>query len=159
MTLSSLSNFITTWLGLMKAWAACNSLDWVTWFPLHVRFVYIVYWESQTPQVVYIHVSTLWRPRWNVHWNWLSFDWFVTLLHYLFLNKKYWGFGQTRTTNILSPDRVVVRHVFTPRTTATAPSGLRIAQMSGQFSWTVRSTPRQRAAVLTHEKSRGLRGN
>ena len=33
--------------------------------------------------------------------------------------------------------------------------GLRIAQMSGQFSWTVRSTPRQRVVVRAHEKSRG----
>ena len=42
MTQSSLSNFITTRLGRMKA---CNSVDWVTCFPLHF-----------TLQVVYIHV-------------------------------------------------------------------------------------------------------
>ena len=45
MTLSRLSYFITTRLGRMKAWVACNSLDWVTCFPLHF-----------TLQVVYIHV-------------------------------------------------------------------------------------------------------
>ena len=47
--------------------------------------------------------------------------------------------------------------LFSPQTTATAPSGLRIAQMRGQFSWprTVRSTPRQIVAVGAHEKSRG----
>jgi len=69
---------ITTRLGRMKAWAACNSLDWVTCYPLHFTLAYIVYQESRT----------LWRPQWNVHWNWQSFDWFVTLLHYLFFNKK-----------------------------------------------------------------------
>ena len=36
--------------------------------------------------------------------------------------------------------------------------GLRIAQMSGQFSWTVRSTPRQRVVVRAHGKSRGWGG-
>ena len=56
MTLSSLSNFIPTRLGCMKAWAACNSLDWVTCYPLHFTFVYIVYRESRTRQVVYKHV-------------------------------------------------------------------------------------------------------
>ena len=55
--LSSLSNFITTRLGRMKAWAACNSLDWVTCFPLHFTLAYIVYRESQTRQVVNIHVQ------------------------------------------------------------------------------------------------------
>ena len=34
-----------------------------------------------------------------------------------------------------------------PPTTATAPRGLRIAEMSGQFSWS------RRVAVCTHEKS------
>ena len=53
MTLSSLSNFITTRLGRMKAY---NSLDWVTCYPLHFTLAYIVYRESQTHQVVYIHV-------------------------------------------------------------------------------------------------------
>jgi len=41
--------------GRMKAWAACNSLDWVTCFPLHFTLAYIVYQESRTRQVVYIH--------------------------------------------------------------------------------------------------------
>ena len=49
-------NFITTRLGRMKAWAACNLLDWVTCYPLHFKRAYIVYRESQTRQVVYIHV-------------------------------------------------------------------------------------------------------
>ena len=40
----------------MKAWAACNSLDWVTCYPLHFTFAYIVYRESRTRQVVYKHV-------------------------------------------------------------------------------------------------------
>ena len=49
------------------------------------------------------YTCTLWRSQWNVHWNQQSFDWFVTLLHYLFSNKEDWGFDcQTRTTNILS---------------------------------------------------------
>jgi len=39
----------------MKAWAACNSLDWVTCFPLHFTLAYNVYRESRTRQVVYIH--------------------------------------------------------------------------------------------------------
>ena len=56
MTLSSLSNFITTRLGRMNACATCNSLDWVTYFPLHFTLAYIVYRESRTHQVVYIHV-------------------------------------------------------------------------------------------------------
>ena len=56
MTPSSLSNLITTHLGRMKAWAACNSLDWVTCYPLHFTLAYIVYRESRTCQVVYIHV-------------------------------------------------------------------------------------------------------
>ena len=56
MTLSSLSNFITTRLGRMKAWAAYNSLDWVTCYLLHFTFAYIVYRESRTRQVVCVHV-------------------------------------------------------------------------------------------------------
>ena len=43
-------------MGRMKAWVACNSLDWVTCYPLHFTLVYIVYWESRIRQVVYIHV-------------------------------------------------------------------------------------------------------
>jgi len=35
----------------------------------------------------------------------------------------------TRTTNILSQDRAAIRRVFPPRTSATAPDGLRITQM------------------------------
>jgi len=87
MTLSSLSNFIPTRLGCMKAWAACNSLDWVTCYPLHFTLVYIVYRESRTRQVVYIHVQ-YGRPQWNVHWNRQSLDWLVTLLHYFFLENR-----------------------------------------------------------------------
>ena len=56
MTLSSFSNFIPTRLGRMKTWAACNSLNWVTCLPLHFTLAYIVYRESRTRQVVYIHV-------------------------------------------------------------------------------------------------------
>ena len=56
MTLSCLSKFITTRLSRMKAWAACNSLDWVTCYPLHFTLAYTVYRESRTRQVVYIHV-------------------------------------------------------------------------------------------------------
>ena len=56
MTLNCLSKFITTRLSRMKAWAACNSLDWVTCYPLHFTLAYIVYRESRTRQVVYIHV-------------------------------------------------------------------------------------------------------
>ena len=56
MTLSSLSNFITTRLGRMKAWAAYNSLDWVTCYLLHFTVAYIVYRESRTRQVVCVHV-------------------------------------------------------------------------------------------------------
>jgi len=41
----------------MKAGAACNSLDWVTCFPLHFTLAYIVYLESWTRKVVYIHVN------------------------------------------------------------------------------------------------------
>ena len=49
------------------------------------------------------------------------------------------NFGcQTRTTDILPLKRAAVRHVFTPRTTATAIRVLKIAQMSGQFSWSLR---------------------
>mgnify|MGYP007091759246 CR=1 FL=1 len=39
--LSSLSNFITTHLGHMKAWATCNSLDWVILSTSHLRTLYI----------------------------------------------------------------------------------------------------------------------
>ena len=48
--------FITTRMGRMKAWVACNSLDWVTCLPLHFTLPYIVYLESRTRQVVNIHV-------------------------------------------------------------------------------------------------------
>ena len=112
MTLSSLSNFITTRLGRMKAWAACDSLDWVTCLPLHFTLAYIVYRESRTHKVVYIH------------------------LHYGISDEMYIGidnrFGyQTRSTNILSPERAAVHRVF-PRDST---RGLGIAQMSEQFSW------------------------
>ena len=83
---SGLSNFITIRLGRMKTWAVRNSLDWVTCYPLHFTLVYIVYRESQTRQVVYIHVH--YGVHWNVHWYRQPFDWFVTLLHDLFSNKK-----------------------------------------------------------------------
>ena len=63
MTLSSLSNFITTSLGHMKAWATCNSLDWVTCFPLHFTLAYIVYIWRTTDRSSYLHTCTLWRPR------------------------------------------------------------------------------------------------
>ena len=49
-------HFVTTHLGRMKEWAACNLLDWVTCFPLHFTLAYTVYRESRTRQVVYIHV-------------------------------------------------------------------------------------------------------
>ena len=112
MTLSSLSNFITTRLGRMKAWAACDSLDWVTCLPLHFTLAYIVYRESRTHKVVYIH------------------------LHYGINDEMYIGidsrFGyQTRSTNILSPEQAAVHRVFPCDSTR----GLRIAQMSEQFSW------------------------
>ena len=57
MTLSSLSNFITTSLGRMKAWAACNSLDWVTCFPFHFKLARI------TDPSSCLHTCTLWRPQ------------------------------------------------------------------------------------------------
>ena len=50
----------------MKAWDACNSLDWVTCFPLHFTLAYIVYRESQTRQVVYIHVHFVPGVEWTV---------------------------------------------------------------------------------------------
>ena len=127
MTLSSLSNFITTRLGHMKAWVACNSLDWVKCFPLHFTLAYIEYRESRTRHTYCLHTCTLWRPRWNIHWNRQSFYWFVTL----FSNKNDYGFGcQTRSTNILSPERAVVCRVHRDSTCS-----LKIVQMSGQFSW------------------------
>ena len=43
-------------LGPHESMGACNSLDWVTCFPLHFTLAYIVYRESRTRQVVYIHV-------------------------------------------------------------------------------------------------------
>ena len=136
MTLNSLSNYITTRLGHMKAWAAGNLLDWVTCFLLHFTLAYIVYISRITDPSSCLHTCTLWRLRWNVHWYWQLFDWFVTLLHYLFSNEKDQGFGcQTRTTDILSPERVAVRSVSPAVTTTTAPHDMRIAQMSGQFSW------------------------
>ena len=46
---------------------------------------------------------------------------------------------QTRCTNSLSPEQAKVCYMFPLRTTATAPCGLRIAQMSVD-KWTVRLT-------------------
>ena len=116
----------------MKAWAACNSLDWVTCYPLHFTLAYIVYQESRTGQVVYIHV------HYGVHSEmYIGIDsrLIVTLLHYLFSNKKRLGFWLpnqnywylvTRTSG--SPS------CFPPTDRRDSTRGLRIAQMSGQFS-------------------------
>ena len=131
MTLSSLSNFITTRLGRMKAWATCYSLDWVTCYHLHFTLAYIVYRESRTRQVVYIKCTcALWRPRWNIHWYGQSFDWFVTLLHYLLSNKK---------KLVAKPELLISCHpnerqpaVLPPRQ---HPMTWESPQMSGQFNW------------------------
>ena len=145
--MSSLSNFITTRLGRMKAWAACNSLDWVTCFPLHFTLAYIVYRESQTRPVVYIHV------HYGVHSE-----------MYIGIDSRLIDLSlccilctQIKKIRVLvaKPELLIS---CPPRTTATAPRGLRIAQMSGQFSRTVRSTPPQRVAVRANEKSQGLGG-
>ena len=128
----------------MKTWAVRNSLDWVTCYPLHFTLAYIVYWESLTHQVVYIH-CTLWRPRWNIHRYRQSFDWFVTLLHYLFSNKKKIRVLVVKSELLISchtNERQSAVH--SPQNTATAHCGLRSTQMSGQFS--IRSMPRQRVA-------------
>ena len=127
----------------MKTWAVRNSLDWVTCYPLHFTLAYIVYWEWLTHQVVYIH-CTLWRPRWNIHRYRQSFDWFVTLLHYLFSNKKKIRVLVVKSELLISchtNERQSAVH--SPQNTATAHCGLRSAQFS------IRSMPRQRVA---HEK-------
>ena len=135
MTLSCLSKFITTRLSRMKAWAACNSLDWVTCYPLHFTLAYTVYRESRTRQVVYIHV------------------------HYDVYGEMYIGIdsclidlslcciicSQMKKIRVLvaKPELLISCHPnewqsapFPPAvTTTTAPHGMRIAQMSGQFSW------------------------
>ena len=107
MTPSSLSNLITTHLGRMKAWAACNSLDWVTCYPLHFTLAYIVYRESRTCHVIYIHV------HYGVHGEmYIGIDSRLIDLSLCCIicsqNKKDKGFGcQTRTTSILSLERTV----------------------------------------------------
>ena len=53
---------ITTRLGRMKAWAACNSQDWVTCYPLHFTLAYIVYREFTDPSSC-LHTCALWRPQ------------------------------------------------------------------------------------------------
>ena len=74
-----------------------------------------------------LHTCTLWCPRWNVHWYRQSFDWFVTLLHYLFSIKKelliFWYPNERQSAG------------FPPRW---PPRGFRITQMRGQFSWSRR---------------------
>ena len=69
-----------------------------------------------------LHTCTLWCPRWNVHLNRQSSDWFVTLLHYLFSNKNTLGFWlpNQNYTNILLPEWAAVCHVFLPRQHAVA---------------------------------------
>ena len=116
----NLSNFISTCLGRMKVW---NSLDWVTCYPLHFTLAYIVYQESRNRQFVYIHV------HYGVHGEmYIGIDSRLIDLSLCFIIcsqiKKDKGFGcQTRTTDILSPERAAVRR------------GLTVVQMSRQFSW------------------------
>ena len=135
MTLSSLSNFITTRLGRMKAWASCNSLDWVTCYPLHFTHAYIVYRESQTCQVVYIHV------HYGVHGEiYIGLD-----SRLIDLSLCCIICSQIKKIRVLvaKPELLISSchpnerqsAVFPPRATETAPCGLRIAQMSAQFSW------------------------
>ena len=96
MTLSSLSNFITTHLGLMKAWATCNSLDWVTCYPLHFTLAYIVYRESRTVKLfTYMYIMASARksdcPRswkigsgglFKIHAVWTVYASFITFITY-----------------------------------------------------------------------------
>ena len=137
MTLSSLSNFITTHLGRMKAWAACNSLDYMLSSPLPTCVHCISRIMDPSSCLHTKCTCTLWRPRWNIHWYRQLFDWFDTLLHYLFSIKNRLGFWSPNQNYwcLVSPP------CFFP---ATAPCGLRIAQMSGQ-----------KVAVRAHEKLRG----
>ena len=108
MTQSRLSNFITTRLGHMKAWAACNSLDWVTCYHLH--FTHCISCIT-TCQVVYIHV------HYGIHGEmYIGIDSrLIDLSLYCIICsqiKKDEGFGcQTRTTDILSPERAAVHRV------------------------------------------------
>ena len=110
--------FITTRLGRMKAWGTCNSLDWVTCYPLHYTFAYIVYRESRTLQVVYIHV------HYGVHnLIYIGVDSRLIDLSLCCIIcsqiKKDQGFGcQTRTTDILSPKQAAVCCVFPRDSTA-----------------------------------------
>ena len=92
MTLSSLSNFITTHLGRMKAWAACNSLDYMLSSPLHTCVHCISRIMDPSSCLHTKCTCTLWRPRGNIHWYRQLFDWFDTLLHYLFSIKNRLGF-------------------------------------------------------------------
>ena len=144
-TLSTLSNFITTRLGLMKAWAACNSLDWVTCYPLHFTLAYIVYRESRTRQVVYIHVHYGIHGEMNIGIDSRLID--LSLCSQI---KKIRIFvAETRTTNIniLSPERAAVCRVFPHRPLQQHP-------VSGQFSWTWRRADREWLSALM--KNRGV---
>ena len=147
MTLSSLSNFITTGLGRMKAWATCNSLDWVTCFPLHFTLVYIEYWESWTRQVVYKHV------HYGAHGEMyigidsrlidLSLCCFIgsqiKKIGFWLPNQNYW--------------------YLVTRTSGSPPSGLRIAQMSGQFSWSLSDCPLNAATESGYPRSWKIAGS
>ena len=105
----------------MKAWAVCNSLDWVTCIPLNFTLAYIVYQESWTHQVVYIHV------HYGVHGEmYIGIDRsLIDLSLFCFIC------SQIKKIRVLvaKPELLIschskqaaVRRVFHPRTTATAP--------------------------------------
>ena len=130
----------------MKAWAACNLLDLVTCYLLHFTLAYIVYRESQTRPVVNIHVHYVHSEMYNgIDSRLIDLSLCCILC------------TQIKKIRVLvaKPELLIS---CPPRTTATAPRGLRIAQMSGQFSRIVRSTPPQSVAVRANEKSQGLGG-
>ena len=110
MTLRNLSNFITTRLGSVKEWAACNSLDWVTWIHLHFTLAYIVNRRSQTRQAIYIHV------QYGVHgemYNGIDSRLIELSLSCIICNQIKNVFGCfTRCTNSLSPEQAAVHRVF-----------------------------------------------
>ena len=136
----------------MKAWAACNSLDWVTCFLLHFILAYIVYLESRTRQVVYIHVHYVVHGEMYIGIDSRLIDWSICCIIC----------SQIKKIRVLEPELLISCHPNKWHSTVSVPRGppcdLRIAQMSAQFSWSLRWVDWSLNAETEsgcHSKSRG----
>ena len=113
--------------------ATCNSLDWVTCYPLHFTLAYIVYRESRTCQVVYIHVHYGVRGE-----MYIGID-----SHLIDLSLCYIICSQIKKIGVLvaKPELLISCHPNERQSVVFSPSSLKIAFSGGlckiRAVWTV----------------------